>query len=96
MVFINNYNGHANALELKNVVERSMQHNHSPGEGYPTVSTIDCLLISALNGGTAEVEKNQNLRVLDGAYGNKSEASRLLRIARKTLELNLKATKKEL
>jgi DNA-binding protein Fis len=87
--------------ELKNVVERSMLLNRSLEEYYQTGSTIDCLLPSTLNGRTAELElcevdKNLILKVLNGADGNKSEASRLLGIPRKTLERKLKAWNTEL
>ena len=99
--FFNNYNWPGNVLELKNVVERSMLLNLSLEECYQTGSTIDCLVPPDLNGRRAElelceVEKNHILKVLNGADGHKSEASRLLGIARKTLERKLKARNTEL
>ena len=99
--FFNNYNWPGNVRELKNVVERSMLLNRSLEECYQTGSTIDCLVPPALNGQTAElelceVEKNHILKVLNCADGNKSAASRLLGIARKTLERKLKAWNTEI
>ena len=99
--FFNNYNWPGNVRELKNVVERSMRLNRSLEECYQTGSTIDCLVPPVLNGHTAElelceVEKNHILKVLNCADGNKSAASRLLGIARKTLERKLKAWNTEI
>ncbi|MDB3917521.1 helix-turn-helix domain-containing protein [bacterium] len=83
------------------MVERSMLLNRSLEECYQTGSTIDCLVPPALKGRTeelelCEVEKNHILKVLNGADGNKSAASRLLGIARKTLERKLKDWNTEL
>ena len=99
--FFNNYNWPGNVRELKYVVERSMLLNRLLEECYQTGITIDCLVTPALNGRTAElelceVEKNHILKVLNGADGNKSDASRLLGIARKTLERKLKTKNTEL
>ena len=101
LAFFNNYNWPGNVRELKNVVERSMLLNRSLEECYQTGSTIDCLVPPALKGRTeelelCEVEKNHILKVLNGADGNKSAASRLLGIARKTLERKLKDWNTEL
>jgi len=101
LTFFNNYNWPGNVRELKNVVERSMLLNRSLEECYQAGSNIDCLVPPALNGRTeelelCEVEKNHILKVLNGVDGNKSAASRLLGIARKTLDRKLKDWNAEL
>ena len=89
------YRWPGNVRELKNVIERSLLLGVLPSEcvsgvinlGEPVTveeESDDDLLLEA-------VEKKHILKVLEQESGNKSSASRLLGVSRKTMERKLKA-----
>ncbi|MBC8259261.1 MAG: sigma-54-dependent Fis family transcriptional regulator [SAR324 cluster bacterium] len=92
--FFKNYDWPGNVRELKNLIERSLLLNLPLEECYQKESYATKKLPADTAGAAklelSQVEKNHILKVLDAAEGNKSEASRQLGIARKTLERKLK------
>ena len=92
---LGSYRWPGNVRELKNVIERSLLLGVLPSEcvsgvislGEPAVveeESADSLLLEF-------VEKKHILKVLEQESGNKSSASRLLGVSRKTMERKLKA-----
>jgi two-component system NtrC family response regulator len=90
-----NYEWPGNVRELRNVIERSLLLNTSPGEaiGSPTQSdsAIEHQETSSL---LEDIEKKHILKILTIENGNKSAAARRLGIARKTLERKVIAWEK--
>jgi len=90
-----NYEWPGNVRELRNVIERSLLLNTSPGEAIGSTtqsgSTIECQETSSL---LEDIEKKHILKILNIENGNKSAAARRLGIARKTLERKVTAWEK--
>jgi DNA-binding NtrC family response regulator len=82
------YDWPGNVRELKNVIERCLLLDMSPGQCVPGIvtdngaKTADTLTSKKLE----HIEKQHILKVLDEESGNKSAAARVLGISRKTLE----------
>jgi len=82
------YDWPGNVRELKNVIERCLLLDMSPGQCVPGIvsgnatKTADTLISKKLE----HIEKQHILKVLDEESGNKSAAARVLGISRKTLE----------
>ena len=89
------YRWPGNVRELKNVIERSLLLGVMPSEcvsGVISLGEPDTLEEEGADSLLLEVvEKNHILKVLDQESGNKSAASRLLGVSRKTMERKLKA-----
>ncbi len=92
---LESYRWPGNVRELKNVIERSLLLGVLPSEcvsgvislnesAEPEAESDDDLLLEV-------VEKKHILKVLEQESGNKSSASRLLGVSRKTMERKLKA-----
>jgi DNA-binding NtrC family response regulator len=90
-----NYEWPGNVRELRNVIERSLLLNTSPGEAIggttQSGSAIECQETSSL---LEDIEKKHILKILNIENGNKSAAARRLGIARKTLERKVTAWEK--
>ena len=85
---LSSYSWPGNVRELKNVIERSLLLNISPSNCITSdTATANSVGTDSLK--LAEVEKQHILKVLAMESGNKSSASRLLGISRKTLERKL-------
>ncbi|WP_288109083.1 helix-turn-helix domain-containing protein, partial [Limnobacter sp.] len=87
------YEWPGNVRELKNFIERSLILGYFPKEDLPLNLNLDersdlteQAEQSALSESLETVERNHITKVLAACNGNKSEAARVLRISRKTLE----------
>jgi DNA-binding NtrC family response regulator len=88
------YDWPGNVRELKNVIERCLLLNKSPGSCLVATSTVkdDKAEEEGMDSLNLEtVEKQHILRVLGTQGGNKSAAARILGISRKTLERKAQA-----
>jgi transcriptional regulator with PAS, ATPase and Fis domain len=88
------YDWPGNVRELKNVIERCLLLNKSPGSCLVATSTVkdDKAEEEGMDNLNLEiVEKQHILKVLGAQGGNKSAAARILGISRKTLERKAQA-----
>lgn len=90
------YEWPGNVRELKNVIERSLLLGTPPSQciagsmGVPVEESMD-LHISAGSPRLEDVEKRHILAILDQEGGNKTAASKILGVSRKTLERKVRA-----
>jgi len=95
LTLLSSYQWPGNVRELKNVIERSLLLNTSPGEAIVGTTQIDS---AEKNQETSflleDIEKKHILKLLNIENGNKSAAARRLGISRKTLERRVTAWEK--
>jgi len=95
LTFLSNYQWPGNVRELKNVIERSLLLNTSPGEAIAGTAQLDPVKENHETSFLLEdIEKRHILKLLNIENGNKSAAARRLGISRKTLERKVVAWEK--
>ena len=97
LAFLSTYKRPGNVRELKNVIERSLLLNTSPGEAI-SHTTPQTLASETEETSTllADIEKHHILKILSTENGNKSAAARRLGVSRKTLDRKVTAWEKEM
>ena len=97
LVFLSTYEWPGNVRELKNVIERCLLLNTSPGEAIsgakPQTQAREAEETSTL---LVDIEKHHILKILNTENGNKSAAARRLGVSRKTLDRKVTAWEKEM
>ncbi|MFA9421389.1 MAG: sigma 54-interacting transcriptional regulator, partial [Gammaproteobacteria bacterium] len=95
LTLLSSYQWPGNVRELKNVIERSLLLNTSPGETIVGATQTDSADENQETSFLLEdIEKRHILKLLNIENGNKSAAARRLGISRKTLERRVTAWEK--